>query len=589
MAKARVQTPPKLRPAAGGISKSYESYFEHSALFEFSKIINSSLDSRFIYSHILLTIMGKILSTKGIVIVEKNPHEFSVEMVKGFSQDLVGTTLTIRQMPKSVFEVDKLSAVKFPWVKFFKKNGVKLLLPMLIAYKPIGFLGFSERFSKKKLRTVEVTYLRSLANISATAIEKSRTIQEVQQVNRKLDRKIQELNTLFDLSKEYGSLLDVDKLIRLLVFSLLGQVGVNRYIICLKQGSDVRIVASRVDGAVPQAELLKTLFKLKTTALVQSLSTADVQNARDVLSELKMVLVVPMNIQGENKGLIILGERFSGQPFVQTDYEFLSSLANLAIISLENARLFKEAIEKQRMEDELMIAREIQKGLLPSVLPAIPGIEIAATNISSKQVGGDYYDVIPAGDEKYVIAIGDVSGKGTPAALLMASIQASIRALVPLNLSLSERTWRVNDLMCENTGGSKFVTFFWGFIDTARMTLTYVNAGHNYPYLLHADGSMQRLDKGGMILGVMKTMMAYEEETVPLRSGDLLLLFTDGVSEAMSRDSVEYGEERIESVLTKYRNESAQQIIDEFYNDILLHADGAQQSDDITMMVLKAT
>ncbi len=577
----------KARPKPQEASSSYESHFEHAALFEFSKVINSSLEPRFIYSHILLTIMGKILSTKGMVIVEKENKRFSIEMAKGFSQDVIGTSMHIKKIPHSLFFLDRLNSTKHPWVKFFKKLGVKILLPMFIADKPIGLLAFGERFSTKKLQSREVTYLRSLANISATAIEKSRTIDEVQQVNRKLDRKIQELNTLFDLSKEYGSLLDAEKLIRLLVFSLLGQVGVSRYIVCLKQGSDVRVAASRVDGTVPQAELLKTLFKLKATTLVQNLSTSEVQDARDVLSELKMALVVPMNIQGENKGLMILGERLSGQRFVETDFEFLTSLANLAIISLENARLFKEAIEKQRLEDELMIARDIQKGLLPSVLPTIPGIDIAATNISSKQVGGDYYDVIPAGEKRYVIAIGDVSGKGTPAALLMASIQASIRALVPLNLSLSELTQRVNDLMCENTGGNKFVTFFWGFVDTEAMTLNYVNAGHNYPYLMHAHGSIQRLDKGGMILGVMKTMMPYEEATVKLSHGDLLVLFTDGVSEAMSRDSIEYGEGRIEAILKKHGNESAQRIIDILHEDILHHAEGAQQSDDITMMVMK--
>ena len=144
-----------------------------------------------------------------------------------------------------------------------------------------------------------------------------------------------------------------------------------------------------------------------------------------------------------------------------------------------------------------MLARDIQKGLLPAVIPSIPGIEIAATNISSKQVGGDYYDVIEAPDERFILAIGDVAGKGSPAALLMANLQATIRALVPLRLPLPELTQRVNDLMCQNTGGDKFVTFFWGAIDPRTMTLEYVNAGHNYPYVLHLDGSVDRLDKGG--------------------------------------------------------------------------------------------
>jgi sigma-B regulation protein RsbU (phosphoserine phosphatase) len=169
----------------------------------------------------------------------------------------------------------------------------------------------------------------------------------------------------------------------------------------------------------------------------------------------------------------------------------------------------------------------------------------------------------------------------------MANLQATIRALAPLNLPLHEFTHRVNDLMCSNTGGNKFVTFFWGIIDDAQRTLTYVNAGHNYPFLLHGDGSTERLDKGGMILGVMRSVPPYEQETVTLRSGDLLVLFTDGVSEAMSRESVEYGEDRLETLLRPARNLSAQAINEAIYQDVQQHTKGAPQSDDITMMVVK--
>ena len=568
-------------------SEAYQSHFEHAALFEFSKVINSSLDQKFIASHILLTIMGKILSTKGMVVLAKERAVFVVEAVKGFDSVLIGQTIGIKSVPASLFYVERVDARKYSWVSFFRDSGVKLLLPMFLADKLIGLLGFGESFSKKRLRSVEVTYLRSLANISATAIEKSRTIDEIKQVNRRLDRKIQEMNTLFELGKEFGALLDPEKLIRLLVFSLLGQIGVNRYVICLKKGPDMGVAASRLDGPTPQSELLRTLERIKAPMLVADIGTRAVQDSRDALLAMGLRALVPMTLQGESKGVILLGDKLSREPFTDADLEFLSSLANLAIISLENARLFKEAIEKQKLEDELMIAREIQKGLLPSVLPVLPGIDIGATNISSKQVGGDYYDVIPATNGRYIIAIGDVSGKGTPAALLMANLQATIRALVPLNLSLSELTQRVNDLMCQNTGADRFVTFFWAFIDPQVRTLTYVNAGHNYPYLIRGDGTRERLDKGGMILGIMKTVAPYEEAAVQLRSRDLLVLFTDGVSEAMSKDSVEYGESRLESVLKSNADKSSCEIIECIHQDIQQFARGAPQSDDITMMVVK--
>jgi sigma-B regulation protein RsbU (phosphoserine phosphatase) len=311
-----------------------------------------------------------------------------------------------------------------------------------------------------------------------------------------------------------------------------------------------------------------------------------VEDISGALRQLGLTILIPMQTQGENKGLILLGEKLSKEPFSHADGEFLSALGNLAIISLENARLFRETIEKQKLEDELMIAREIQKGLLPGILPKIPGIDIAAANISSKQVGGDYYDVIAVPNDKYIIAIGDVSGKGPPAALLMANLQAVIRALVPLNLTLSELTSRVNNLMCQNTGGQRFVTFFWALIDPQAMTLTYVNAGHNYPYLIHQDRRCERLDKGGMILGVMKTEQPYEQGTLSLLPGDRLVLFTDGVSEAMSRDSEEYGEPRLELFLLDNPTLTAQELIDAVHNDVQRHARGATQSDDITMMVL---
>jgi len=581
---------PRTRTTRSSLSTAtYESHFEHRALFEFSKVINSSLDLKFILSHILLTIMGKILSSKGMVVLEKGKGRFVIEMVKGFPAELHGTEYLIKRIPQSLFHVDELRTAQHPWVKPLKTHGVRILLPMLIADKPIGLLGFGERYSSKRLSEMEETYLRSLANISATAVEKSRTVEETQQVNRKLDRKIQELNTLFELGKEFGALLDPDKLIRLFVFSLLGQVGVSRYLISLRDGSDMKVAASRLDGSAPQSEFLMMLTSIKGATRVADIVVKHAVDVRETLNNLGLHVVVPMQTQGIAKGIVLLGEKLSREGFSDSDLELVSSLSNLVMISLENARLFQEAIEKQKLEDELLIAREIQKGLLPSVIPTISGIEIAATNISSKQVGGDYYDVLLIDDHRYIIAIGDVSGKGTPAALLMANLQATIRALSPLDLPLNEFTQRVNELMCNNTGGNKFVTFFWGIIDERSKEMTYVNAGHNYPFLLHSNSTVERLDKGGMILGVMKAAPPYEQQTIQLHAGDLLVLFTDGVSEAMTKDSVEYGEIRLEELLPSIRHLSAHEIADEIYKDVQRHTKGAPQSDDITMMVVKVS
>ena len=578
---------PRSTPPKAAAAESYESRFENAALFEFSTVINSSLELPFILSHILLTIMGKILSTRAMVMLARSKGEYAVEMVKGFPLQLQGTGVRIGAVPKTAFDIGALDARRHPWVRFFRDQGATLILPLVIADKTIGVLAFCGSVAREKLSAREVTYLRSLANISATAIEKAQTIHELQRVNRQLDQKIQDLNTLFETGKEFSALLDPERQVRLLELSLLGRFLPARYIISLRDGADMRIVASKTSGQTPQGELLASLARINAPVRVADMVVEGTVDARAALTALGIAVVVPIRLQGESRGQILLGEKMSREEFSQADLEFVSSIGNLAIISLENARLFKEAIEKQKMEDELLIAREIQKGLLPSVLPEIPGFRMSAANISSRQVGGDYYDVLVLPDGRFIIAIGDVSGKGPPAALLMANLQATIRALVPLDLGLSGLTGRVNDLMCENTGGNKFVTFFWGTIDPRTKTLTYVNAGHNYPYLLHDDGSFARLDRGGMILGVMKTAAPYEEAAVLCRGGDTLVLFTDGVSEAMSTRQEEYGEERLEGVLRDAMSGTAQEILDAIHRDVLVHTQGAPQSDDITMMVLK--
>ena len=296
-----------------------------------------------------------------------------------------------------------------------------------------------------------------------------------------------------------------------------------------------------------------------------------------------------MHIQQKTNGMILLGERLRGGVYLQADLEFLYSVGNLAIISIENARLFKSAIEKQRMEDELNIAREIQQGLLPEKLPSIPQFDIAALTISSKEVGGDYYDVITRKECEYALAIGDVSGKGTPAALLMANVQAALRALAPLCSSVAETTGQINDLTCANTrGGNRFITFFWGILDVQTRQFRYTNAGHNPPYLLRKNGTMEKLEEGGMILGIFKTTTPYAEASVTILPGDVLVMYTDGITEAMNQENEQFTEERFEVILNKSTHLSAKEIIRQIQKELEIHTQATPQSDDITLLVLKA-
>jgi phosphoserine phosphatase RsbU/P len=559
-------------------------------LFEFSTIINSSLELDFILSTVLRTLMGKMLVTRGIVLLKTNGKIFKVIAAKGLNTSIVGVMVEIEHPIRSIQLQKKMIHGNTAWSEFLNHHEQSLVIPILSQKRIVGYITLGERLSKLPFSAFDKKIIHSLVNLSGTAIEKALIIDQVKDVNRNLDRKVQELNTLFDLSKEFNIGLDEQKVVRLVTFALLGQVGVQSYAICIRDEHDLNIIASRMEGTAELKEILPSLCELTKSATTQDLlklKAYRVSAAR--LLKMGIAAVVPMHIQQKTNGMILLGKRLRGGDYSQADLEFLYSVGNLAIISIENARLFKTAIEKQRMEDELNIAREIQKGLLPEKLPPIPRFDLAALTISSKEVGGDYYDVITRRPDEYVLAIGDVSGKGTPAALLMANVQAALRALAPLCSSVAETTGQINDLTCANTGGgSRFITFFWGILDAQTLQFRYSNAGHNPPYLLRKNGTMENLEEGGMILGIFRTTTPYAEATVSLAPGDVLVMYTDGVSEAMNQYNEQFTEERLETILKKSTNCSAKDIIRQIQKELENHTQGTPQSDDITLLVLKA-
>jgi sigma-B regulation protein RsbU (phosphoserine phosphatase) len=573
-------------PSSTSTQRSSENRLELTALFEFSTIVNASFDLSFVLNHFLLTVMGKLLSLRGMIMLSRDKTTFAVETVKGLPRTLVGAELSVSKLPLRIQYTRELDDAKASWRGFFQEHGIELIVPLVAQRTLVGIAGFAPGRGKGRLAGKEATYVRSLANIAAASIEKSLMIGRLSHVNRQLDKKIQELNTLFELSKEFNAVLEPERLLKLLMYSIMGHIGANRFALCLNRNGVMEVLFSRL--AAPVSEPLKKFFcAMKSPVFVRDLTRKSHTGFREELNALGIVALVPLHIQQETKGVLVIGEKLRGEQYSSTDLEFLFSLGNLAIISIENARLVQETLEKQRLEDELLIAKTIQQGLLPSTLPSIPGVDLAAINLSSKQVGGDYYDVIALGNDRFVLAIGDVSGKGTPASLLMANLQATIRALVPLDLSLSELTKRVNDLLCENTGNDRFITFFWGILDAREKVMRYVSAGHNPPFLLRAGGAVERLDKGGLILGVMKTLVPYEEGAVRLGPGDLLVLFTDGVSEAMDVRGEEWGEEPIERIASERRAGSAEEVMSEIIEQVREHGKQTQQSDDITLLVLK--
>jgi sigma-B regulation protein RsbU (phosphoserine phosphatase) len=361
----------------------------------------------------------------------------------------------------------------------------------------------------------------------------------------------------------------------------MGQFLVSKYAILNFEGSAIQVLESKF----PIDELLNNLRKYDYQKIDSPLERDKIEKFYPSLSEIGIDLIVPMQIQGKVKGLIILGKRVNNLEYSDYDVEFIYSVGSLAIISLENRRLFKEALEKQKLEEELEFARDIQQNLLPSQIPPTNNFDIAAINLPSKQVGGDYFDIIKVDEGKYIIAIADVSGKGIPASLLMANMQAFLQVISKQNIDIATATALINDLITQNTSDGRFITFFWGLLDDNEKKLTYVNAGHNPPILVRQN-KIIRLSEGGIILGVMKTIMPYNSNSIDLESGDKIILFTDGVSEAMNPYSEEFSENRLEQIAINTSSLSAAETMNNIRKEIEEFVQGAPQSDDLTMLII---
>ncbi len=543
------------------------------SLVEFSRVINSSIDLQFILNNVLLSCLGKFLSTKGLIALSEN-GKIVVKNSKGLSDDIV------EKFPELCADVDCLSDVRLnKFMNLAKLKAAEIIISSDIC---IGVVCLGEKLNKTEYTKDDLDFLKTILNISATAIQNSIKINELQGVNRELDSKINRLSSLFELSKEFGFFSESTKVAKLLIFSIIGQFLVSKYAVISFDEDDIKILESKYDDE----DLINGLNQCDCGMITKSKNKQDLLKSYPLLSEIGVDLIVPMEVQGKTKGLILLGERITKQSYSEADIEFIYSVGSLAIISIENKRLFLEELEKQKMEEELELAREIQQNLLPQTLPRFSNFDLAAINMSSKQVGGDYYDVIALDDDRFCVAIADVSGKGAPASLLMANIQAFLQVICRQDLNIVESTALINDLISANTSDGRFITFFWAVINNEEKKMTYVNAGHNHPLLIR-DGEIKKLNKGGMILGVMETTIPYDSETIDLQKDDVIVLFTDGISEAMNKESEEFSDERLEENSIKLSSFSAKEILDGIKNEVTDFTKGASQSDDITMVVLK--
>jgi phosphoserine phosphatase RsbU/P len=417
-----------------------------------------------------------------------------------------------------------------------------------------------------------------------------------------------EVGMLFAAFRAFSSTAVLDDLLALVVDAAIELTGAERGFIMLKEGDgdlDFRCARDNhkrpLDGSCFQTSR-RVPYDVFETGRPVSIKDLDLDDRSEDHSAtrrlgLRSISCAPLRYMtvrdsanvsviaiAETIGVLYVDSSATGPGLSATKMDALETLASEAAMAIYNAKLYKDSQDKRRMDEQLAFAREIQQALLPNSNKDLPFVLVRSLSIPCHEVGGDYFDYYELDRSCLGFAVGDVAGKGMPAALLASLLQGILSSQTPLDLPPATMISNVNHHLARRGTSSRFVTFFYGALDPEG-NCTYVNAGHNPPFLLNRNGSMTELTVGGVVLGLFAGAQ-YEAETIKLQPGDHLVLFTDGVIEALNTAGEEFGMERLVSLLRLHAGGTAQQILDSLREAVLKFSANTPQHDDITMMVI---
>lgn len=410
---------------------------------------------------------------------------------------------------------------------------------------------------------------------------------ELKLLQKQLKFKKFQLNSIYELSSAMQAQFDVDHLMRIFFSSLMAPLGVSRVFFF-----DRRHDLFRKRGftlTVGESTCLRKKLA-RALAAASCVRTEDLPAALDDLKKLLLARQIHylLSVSDSRKRVIVLGlgRKFNLRDLEQEDFEFAGILSRFLLIELDNIRYLAQILEKKKLEHEMQIARSIQLSLLPQGLPELCHYDLAVIYEPIHEVGGDYYDILKKKKHIQPLVLADVEGKGLSAALLAASCQAIFHSMNELYIFKPARfIAKANAFLHEMTRGSRFITLFWMLLNDERPTLTYVNAGHNAPYLVTKSG-LRRLEAGGMLLG-FRGDGAYQEGTVALESGDVICAFTDGVFEVANPAGEEFGERAIADFILANRGLGAAELGEALYKRIKSFSRKARFRDDFTILIVK--
>lgn len=403
------------------------------------------------------------------------------------------------------------------------------------------------------------------------------------------------IETLVEAVRKVSSSLDLDEVLDTIFDSIKELINYSAAVIYVMDPRSGEVHEFKTRGYLPQSiseDFLATgsgiigwVIRNRTGEIVDDVK----RDARyvKVRAETRSEIAAPIiRADGRVIGVINLeADVING--YHERDLELLTMFASLAASAIDHTLLYRQVLRQRRVESELELARKVVEGLMPRAFPLIEGFDIYGTTIPFREVGGDYLDFIDSISDRLVVLVADVSGKGLAAALIMVAFRAYFHATVINELAMRVVMSRVNRLVHDTTDGERFITCFYGLIDPEHKRLLYISAGHNPPLLLRGDGASELLTQGGLPLGIFETSR-YSESVVEFRSGDILVLYTDGVVEARNQRDEEFGLKRLEDVVRTSRDRRAHEIVQAITTAVDEHSsEVGGPEDDLTVSVVK--
>jgi phosphoserine phosphatase RsbU/P len=476
-------------------------------------------------------------------------------------------------------------------IDFSNKNGLEYVsvYPLVVSGRPIAVLAV---YTAELASESVVQWWTMYAEVAGIAAQRQLAAVESQ-------KQIQQLSLLFEATRLLNSTLDLAELLDLILRIAKTEVKAERGTVFLLDRPN-KVLWSIVAQGLESAEI-RVPFDRGVAGHV--VTTGEHINVADAYSldyfdrsfdqkfnfRTKSLLCLPIRHRSnEIVGVIQLLNSSNGI-FSAEDQEFLEKLSGHMAMALENARLHREALEKQRMERDLAVARNIQQSLLPHEPPVIAGYDIWVTNEPCFECGGDYYDFLSLGPSTLLAVVADVEGKGVASALVMSNLQATLRALSMHLHSLEVLMLSLNEMMFNDTKSEKYLSCFLALVDTKRNGLHYINAGHCPPILVRgSDGTFQKLERGGTVVGLFPDV-EYERGSAQMFPGDILVLSTDGITEACNINEEEFEAEGMAASVARHRHKSAKEIVASVLAEVNEFARGGPHVDDKVLMIIKVT